>query len=473
MIGLRDNGAVGGLAAAVTGLGTEPPDTPLRNLAVDRAYATVAVGSGNEGAAGNTAETRLGDDLPGLELGANAASHRALAHGTPSGQLAVDRARLVIAVAVLPLKRALLASIGGGAKNLAVVRLRSLGSGAEDGARLGARGPRTPGRHDTVNGALLGFAFLLFDECGASVATVLALADDLTSAAGGTDTTGMRANRPTGPPGNPAVDGAHTGGTRALLLEGGAGLATVTSGGEDVANALLVTLAAGLVAGGPSTPRFHDTIDRASLFVASNLLGHDATQKAAKLRLSNNLAGTGHRPTATRHGARTVLGPGGELAMDRAVVGLALALVEEVGADNTAGSSLASDGALATLVAAAAGLAAGSPLGPSRNRAVNRASTLLALASLTGRSGALLAAVSSRGHDDTSTRLATGAAGLGALAVRAPGGNDAVDGTLTGVALLSLVKARALVTTPLGVNSDLAGAGLHSATTGGSALGVL
>lgn len=473
MSGLSDNGAVGSLAAAVACLGTEPPDTPLGNLAVDWADAAVAGGSSDEAAACGTAKARLGGDLASLELSAHAAGHRALAHGTPSGQLTVDRAWLVVAVAVLPLERTLLASVSRGAKNLAVVGLRALSCRTEDGARLGTSRPRTPRSHDAVHRALLGFAFLLFDECGTGVATVLALANDLTSAAGSTNTTGMRADGPTRPARNPAMDWAHTGGARALLLQSGAGLATITSRGEDFANALLITLAAGLVASRPSPPLLHDAINGASLFVASNLLGHDTTEKATKLGLSDNLTGACHRSTATGHSARTVFGPSRKLAMNGARVGLALALVEEVGANHTSGSSFASDSALASLVAATAGLGAGSPLGPSRNGAVNRARALLALTSLTGGSGTLLAAISSRGHNDTSAKLAASAAGLGALAVRAPGRNDAVDGALAGVALLGLVKPRALVTTPLRVHSNLAGAGLHAATTGSSALGVL
>lgn len=190
------------------------------------------------------------------------------------------------------------------------------------------------------------------------VATVLALANYVAYTGFLTNTARLGADRPGRPARNPAVDRADTDGAGTGLGCRRASLATIAGGSENVAGALLVTKATGLVAGRPGTEFFHEAVNGTGLFVAGNLFRCNTTEVATELSLSDNLAGASHGATTAGNGASAVLGPGGELAVYRALHGFAGFLVKEIGANNTARGSLASDGALAEGSATTAGLGA-------------------------------------------------------------------------------------------------------------------
>lgn len=291
------DGAVGSLGTTVASLGAEAEGTPFGHGAVNGAEAGVTVGLSDEAGADVAVELRLGGDFTGLELSADAAGNGALGHGAPVGDLAVNGAGLGAAVTGLGEERALLSAVSDVAEDLAFVGLGALLLGAVFGASLGASGPFTPGSDDAVNGALVGFALFLLEEGRAGVATVFALPDDLAEAGAGADATGLGALGPAGPAGNPAVHGADADGARTCLFQGGAFLATIAGLGEDVASALLVTAAAGLVASGPGVPVFHDAVNGAGLDVAGNLGILNTAEFAAELRTSEDTASAAHGTT--------------------------------------------------------------------------------------------------------------------------------------------------------------------------------
>jgi len=159
--------------------------------------------------------------------------------------------------------------------------------------------------------------------------------------------------------------------------------------------------------------------------------------------------------------------------MDRADVSLALALVEEVGADDTTVVTLAGDGALAMLETTTTGFGAGSPLGPGSSGAVNGAWALGTGFRLGEGGGTFFAAELGLSSNHTSAGMFAGTASLRASSPWRPGRNDAVDGAELGVALFGFEEARALVSSPERVDGDLTGAGHHAGTTFAGALGVL
>lgn len=469
--GFLNNGTVRSLGTTVAGLGAETPGTPLGDGAVHRAETGIAIGGIDEEWAGLATESRLSGDLSGLELSSQATGDGAGAHLTPNRNLAVDRAVNGTTGTLLPLEGAFLATVGSVAKDLAGVGLFALVVRTVSSAGLGAFGPFAPITHDAINGALLGLALLLLDESGAGVATILALADDGASAGTGADTTGMGALGPGRPSGNPAVYRAHADSARAFLGSDGACLATVAGLGEDITGTLLVAGTAGLGAGGPGVPLFHDAVDGAGLDVAGNLFTLDATEVTAELGAGQDKAGAGHGATAARDRAGAVFAPGSQFAVNGTRVGTALALIEKVGAHNTTMAALTGDGAFARLFAGTAGLGAFGPFRPGSGSAVNGAWALSAGLGLSQGSGAGLAAVKSDLVDYASAGLFTGSAGLGAFPPGRPGRNLAVDGAELGVALLSFVETRALVSTPKRMDGDLAGTGHCAGATGFGARG--
>jgi len=200
LIKLRtDNTAVGsgsgdcagtGLRPLAAGLGASGPCGPVGDDTVDGASLLVALLCFLEFRAGGAAVGSRCSDGASAGLGAGAAGLVANIPGGPFGDGAVDRAGVVVALAVLGEIGADLAAVGDVAGDGAAA---GLGAGVTG---VGAGVPCLPARDDAVDGAGIGVAVLGLLEAGADGATVLGSGADGAGTGLGAGSTGLSAAVP-------------------------------------------------------------------------------------------------------------------------------------------------------------------------------------------------------------------------------------------------------------------------------------
>lgn len=255
--GFLDDMAEASLTAAAAGLRAKAESTPTGDGAMHRADTSVACGGGDQGRAGRTTELGTGGNLARLELSTSAARDRAGAHSTECRNGAVNGASVGATVTGDKGVCAFLATKRRTTERSAGAELAALEERTIRRTGLGALRPGGPVGHRAVNGALLGLTLLLFLQSGTSVATVLALTNNVANTTALADAAGLAAYRPAGPTRDPAMHRADRSGAGTLLGSDWASFATITSRGKYVTDALLVAHAAGLGAGGPRPPFLH------------------------------------------------------------------------------------------------------------------------------------------------------------------------------------------------------------------------
>jgi hypothetical protein len=201
-----------------------------------------------------------------------------------------------------------------------------------------------------------------------------------------------------------------------------------------------------------------------------NERGAGGTEAAGLL---GNLTGTGLGTTTAVSGAGLEGGPGTDLAVDGARVGVAGVGVGERGASLTGTNLLGGDGTGTSHLTSTTILGAGAEGTPGGDLTVNGAEVTVAVAG--GRElGAGVTTVLGLDGDGTAAGLST----LGTLAIIArlgtsgpggPGGDLAVDGAVVGVASAGLLTSTATGTLGTRLNADGAGTGLTTTTAVGSA----
>lgn len=244
----------------------------------------------------------------------------------------------------------------------------------------------------------------------------------------------------------------------------------------DESSALLAAIAgvsldgagsAEFVAGGsgPSGPLGELAVDGASLGVALAAVGKLGADGATVVGELDNGTGASLLTSAAGLGAGTVSTPLADVAVDRALVDAALASLRHDGADTTAELGSSDEGALTRLASGAAGLGALGETAEGRSTAIDGASLGVASTGL-GKGRAGLATVQSEDGPLAQSFLATAATGLGADAPGAELGYFAIDGAKSEVACGLLLKRRALDTTTGSFSDNVTEAGLFAATAG-------
>lgn len=381
------------------------------------------------------------------------------------GNLAVNRAPLSVAAGGLEESRALDSTVGG---FLNYGTVRSLGTAV---AGLGAETPGTPLGDSAVHRAQTSVAVGGIDEERAFLATELRLGDDLAGLELSSQATGDGAGAHLTPGRNLAVDRAVDGTTGTLLHLEGAFLATVGSVAKDLAGVGLFALVvrtvrgAGLGAFGPFAPISHGAINGALLGLALLLLDKSGAGVATVLALADNgaSAGTGANTTGLR--ALGPAGPSGNPAVYRAHADSARAFLFSDGACLATVAGLGEDVTSALLVAVAAGLGAGGPGVPFLHDAIDGASLDVA-SNLFRLDATEVTTELGAGEDEASAGHGATAARNGAGAVFFPGRKFAVDGARLNSTLTLVEKVGAHNTTMAALTGDGAFARLFAGTAG-------
>lgn len=386
--------------AGSAGLGARAPCVPSADLTVDGAGTISALTVFSVGTAGLAAVLGFGLGA-GACVAAGTAGDGALSPGSPGVDfLAVDGARLSVAVTSLLGGRAGLAARSGGKEVASADLVAAV-------ARGRARFPGSPGRDFTISRAGVVVAGASFRQLGAGSATSDGSADHGAGTGLLAAATSDRASGPGLPIGYGAVSRAGVGVASAGLSRSFAGLATEGGLGEGAGTLLGAGFARGS-ARGPCGPSTSVAIDGALVGVA----GAVVDVVGAALATSNggkSGAGAGLDASAARGGAAGPGGPSFDFAVNGASVGVAFTgvsgrracIATSGGRNKIAGAGLG---------AGAARLAAHRPGLPAANVAVHGASVVVAL-TLFGEVVALLAA---EGRSEGERALA----GLGALAAR-------------------------------------------------------
>jgi len=240
---------------------------------------------------------------------------------------------------------------------------------------------------------------------------------------------------------------------RLSLLEVRAGLAASCGGHRDGPPALAVAGATAEGASGPatsSTPSGHNTVNGASLRVARLGLLKSGARSASTRGFCDHVTSTFAHTDATAATAQAPLSPlGGEaisgradFAVDRAALGVALALFDKRRARLAAEDGSTPYSTLAELAAGVAGLAALSPGAVIVDLAVGGA-LLCVAAVFFGVDATTLAAVHGIDNRMAAALLVAYATGGGALIETRPLAHATVDRARLGVALSSLPHYRA------------------------------
>jgi len=276
-----------------------------------------------------------------------------------------------------------------------------------------------------VNRAVHGLAGLLVEEVGANNAASGSLAGDGALAEGSATTAGLGASGPLGPGRHDAVNGASA--STAILGRGkggGASLAAELGDAGDDASSGVGTSAASLGASTVGRPGGNDAINRAGVGVA--LLGLEEARAlvATPDRVHSDLAGAGSGTGAASLGARAESRPGGSGAVNRTGASAASYNLTEhatgLAAVGSGGHLLAGT----SLEASATSDTAGRVGSPGTGLAISRAS--VGVAALLGLGGVAVTAVVGLGDDVAYTDSSAGTAGLGAGSPGGPFGHDAV-----------------------------------------------
>lgn len=233
--------------------------------------------------------------------------------------------------------------------------------------------------------------------------------------------------------------------------------ATVSFTRSDGACALLGASMAGDGTGAPVGPLGHDAIERARVTIAA------ATADAARARLAtvhsghDHGSGTGAASSSAGLGAAAPTAPAGHHAVHGASMGVAGAGLGKQRALLAAVLDGDVDSAASRLEASAARLGASGPDSVPRHLAVNRASVEVA-GSVLGGGRARAAAVSGRAANTPGALVLAHAARVGAGAPVGPPSHDTVLRAVVGVASLGLAEGLTLDTAVCGRDTDAAGA---------------
>lgn len=418
------------LVTTATGHGASAPGLPLVHDAVDGALVRVAAATLLEGTTGLAAVLGFTSDLASAGVSATAAKFAAGDPLSPGGYCAMNGAVLGEAFLLLGESGANVATVFGVSADLACTLLDALAAG------FAALGPSSPFGDEAVDGAGTHVAVALFGEdlALASLAAVLGESLDLAVADLEAKAAVLGALAPNGVGTELAVDGAGGGAAGGSLTEGRALLADLVGLADDLTDAESASSAAGLGAFGVGTEGADLAVDGAGLSVALASLLDGGAFVTTIGGLNNDLATTVLDTSAALLGAGTPDRPGGHLAVSGASFHVAKRFLDEVGAFVTVELGEPFDHALALTDTAAAASSALAPSGPGVDLAVEGA--LLGVALLAGlESGALVATKLGVDNDITSTSTVAGAALGVASVVLGPGRNLAVDLALESVAL--------------------------------------
>jgi hypothetical protein len=346
--GRDDDGARMSALASAAGLAAVGPAVPARELTIDSAGLYVAILGLIDDRASNTTVTSRLRDLTEAGLGAAAAHGSAQTPCTEVGHTAVDRAIVSVAISGDGSFGASQAAILGSSDD------RSSGVLDTAAAGLVTGGPVTEVGEDAINLARLGVAGSFAGERRASSATEVSGYDDATPFSGDTTVADLGAHAILPPLTNGAVDGATPEVALSTARKSRAGETTVGSSPDDGAGVKLLATTARLVAVTPPTPRRHEAVDRAIVGVAVCGIVEVGARLAALCHGDDDgtLAVVG--TTAADKGAHTVGGPPTDDAVASTDVHVALVGGGELGASNAAVQRLLGDGAGTSVGATAA-----------------------------------------------------------------------------------------------------------------------
>jgi hypothetical protein len=300
-------------------------------------------------------------------------------------------------------------------------------------AGLCAGSPGGPPRRNTVNGTGNGAAGSCLRESETGLSAERSSNIDTALARLGASATGLGASTESTPGGDDAVNGASVGVAVRFVGEGGAGLATVGDGGGHDPESVLGAGATAHRADSPGRPGRNDTVNRAGLGAALAAFLEVRAHVAPVVGVSDNASGAELLALTAGLGAGRPGGPVRDKAVHGAVAVAAHLLVEKIGADHTTMGSSGDDAPGASVGANATGLGTDAPVVEVGDDTVNRAHLGVALTRL-GKGRTQLAAEGNVAGDGACARLGPSAAGLGAGGPVIPGGHNAVDGAVEGVA---------------------------------------
>ena len=233
------------------------PRRPWRHDTVDRALVVVAAFLLGCSRAGYAAVKGAALDVTGAAVQPPTAGVRALAPLGPRAKHAVDGACSSFARLRFGQERAHVATKGRLRGDRARAALRA-GS-----ARLGARGPRGPGRCGAVHWARALVALLSLDERAARRATVRGFGDDAARACVRASSARRTAVAPWREGGSHTGDGARCRVARLRRREARASKTAVRGLARDSTRTRLYAASAAHSTPGPRTPRCDDAVDRA------------------------------------------------------------------------------------------------------------------------------------------------------------------------------------------------------------------
>jgi len=456
----------GALAGAVTtGPGALGVLAPGGEFAVDGAGAGIAVLLFFSVGTFVASVGALLDNNTGADVGSSATGLGARTVFGPCADLAIDGASLLVALLGVILVLAD-ATEEGLAVDLFEARLVAAAAGY--GAFL--VGTPLSGKL-AVERALLGFALDGHAERWALVSTVLALLEHGTDSSLSADTTGLSASGELGPFGDLAAHGTVTSGALGNLAAETAFLAAEPGLGKKGAGTLASAHTTALGACAEGTPDTNFAINRALLGVATRVLEEFGTFLAAEFGKNLNLADTLVSSHAAGERALGETTPLGELAVAGAGSLVAFLGLLKSGASNTTVGRTLGDDAGVGHAAATTGGRAGSPEAPVAGEAVHGAFLGSASSPLLEH-GAVLTTVGGLGDNLAVAHAATLATALGAFAEFAPSGHDAVSRAGLGLAHLLLFHGTTSLAVESGLGREDTVAVLEATATGLGALGV-